>query len=116
MAVDNAPNLRSTKEVAGYHVQAIDKDIGHIEDFIMDQDSWIIRYLVLDTSNWLPGSRKVLVPPDWAERVDWSRRKVLVNQTSEQIRSSPRYDPTIPVNRKLEVTLYDFYGKPYYWQ
>ena len=116
VAVDNAPNLRSTKEVAGYHVQAIDKDIGHIEDFIMDQDSWIIRYLVIDTSNWLPGSRKVLVPPDWAERVDWSRRKVLVNQTSEQIRSSPRYDPTFPVNRKLKVTLYDFYGKPYYWQ
>ena len=41
---------------------------------------------------------------------------MLVSQTSEQIRSSPRYDPTFPVNRKLEVTLYDFYGKPYYWQ
>ncbi len=113
---DNDPNLRATREVAGYHVQAVDKDIGHVEDFIMDRESWTIRYLVIDTSNWLPASRKVLVSPDWTELVDWKRRKVLVNQTSEQIKQSPEYDPSFPVNRNLEVTLYDYYGRPYYWQ
>jgi hypothetical protein len=73
------PNLRSTKEVAGYHIQATDTDIGHIEDFIVDQESWIIRYLIIDTRNWLPASKKVLVAPDWVDLVDWKRSKVLMD-------------------------------------
>lgn len=71
--VDADPNLRSTKEVMGYHIQASDGDIGHIHDFIMDQDSWTIRYLVIDTSNWMPASKKVLVAPNWVDQVDWGR-------------------------------------------
>jgi hypothetical protein len=112
---DNDPNLRSVKEVLGYHIQASDTDIGHIDDFIVDQDSWIIRYLVIDTSNWMPASKKVLVAPAWVDFVDWKRSKVLVDMTSSQIKNSPEFDPTLPVNRSYEVTLYDFYGRPYYW-
>lgn len=112
---DDDPNLRSAKEVRGYHIQASDNDIGHIEDFIVDQEAWIIRYLVIDTSNWLPASKKVLVAPNWVEMVDWKRRKVLVNLTSDQIKNSPEFDPATPVNRSYEVALYDFYGRPYYW-
>lgn len=112
---DGDSNLRSTKELMGYHIQAADTDIGHIEDFIVDQESWIMRYLVIDTSNWLPASKKVLVAPDWVHQVDWRRNKVLMGLSSEQIKNSPEFDPTQPVNRSYEATLYDFYGRSYYW-
>jgi hypothetical protein len=81
----------------------------------VDQDSWTIRYLVIDTRNWLPASKKVLVAPDWVDLVDWKRSKVLMDLTSSQIKNSPEFDPTLPVNRSYEATLYDFYGRPYYW-
>jgi sporulation protein YlmC with PRC-barrel domain len=112
---DADPHLRSTKEVMGYHIQASDGDVGHIDDFIMDQDAWTIRYLVIDTSNWMPASKKVLVAPNWVEQVDWGRRKVIVELRRGQIKNSPEFDPSLPVNRSYEVTLYDFYGRPYDW-
>ena len=61
------PHLRSSRAVTGYHIQATDGDLGHVEDFIVDDHSWTIRYMVLDTTNWWPG-KKVLVAPDWIER------------------------------------------------
>src|SRR3546814_2187240 len=59
------PNLRSAVEVEGYHVAASDGEIGHIDDFLVDDTDWSLRFLVIDTRNWLTG-RKVLVAPAWA--------------------------------------------------
>jgi hypothetical protein len=108
------PHLRSVGEVAGYHIEASDGEIGHIEDFIFDDETWKIRYVVVDTKNWLPG-RKVLVSPLWVEDVSWRKRRVRVDLTQEEIKSSPEYDPTAPVNRQYEERLYDYYGRPRYW-
>jgi hypothetical protein len=108
-------HLRSVQEVAGYHIQATDGEIGHVEDFILDDETWMLRYVVVDTRNWLPG-RKVIVPPSWVESVDWANRKVSVDFTREEVRTSPEYDPAAPVNREYEVRLYDFYGRPKYWE
>ena len=86
-----------------------------MEDFIVDDQTWTIRYMIIDTSNWWPGSRKVLVPPTWIDSVDWAESKVRVDLTVEQIRLGPEYDPSAPVNREYEIQLYDFYGRPKYW-
>ena len=107
-------HLRSAGEVAGYHIQATDGEIGHVEDFIMDDEAWMLRYVVVDTRNWLPG-RKVLVAPVWIESVDWAQRKVVVGLDQDHVRRSPEYDPSVPVNREYEERLYDFYGRPRYW-
>ncbi|MGC9364361.1 MAG: PRC-barrel domain-containing protein [Fidelibacterota bacterium] len=107
-------HLRSAREVTGYYIQARDGEVGHVEDFILDDDAWIIRYLVVDTRNWLPG-KKVLLAPDWIESIDWSCQKVVVDLTQEEIKASPEYDPKVPVNREYEERLYDFYGRPMYW-
>lgn len=64
------PHLRSTREVIGYHIQALDGEIGHVEDFIVDDANWAIRYMVVDTRNWWPG-KKVLVSPQWIKAVSW---------------------------------------------
>lgn len=108
-------NLRSVREVTGYGIHATDGDIGHVEDFIIDTPEWIIRYMVVDTRNWLPG-RKVLVAPAWIESVDWADRAVKVAMTREEIKSSPEFDASAPVNREYETRLYDYYGRPAYWR
>jgi hypothetical protein len=108
------PNLRSTREVIGYHIQARDGEIGHVEDLIVDDRLWTIHYLVIDTRNWLPG-RKVLVAPAWAEQVSWAERKVHLDLSRETVKDSPEYDPSMPVNRAYEFRLYDYYGRPKYW-
>ncbi len=108
------PHLRSTREVTGYHISASDGDIGHVEDFIIDDEEWIIRYMVIDTRNWLPG-KKVLISPKWIENVRWVDGAVDVNFTQESIKNCPQYDPSEPVNREYEARLYDYYGRPKYW-
>jgi len=109
-------HLRSTNEVAGYRIQAKDDKIGHVEDFIMDDNLWILRYVVIDTRNWLPGGRKVLVSPGWVDHISWADRIVFINLNAKAIENSPEYKPTLPVNREYEERLYDFYGRPYYWK
>lgn len=113
-AVEADSHLRSTRAVIGYHIQARDEEAGHIEDFIVDDQAWYIRYLVIDTGHWLPG-RKVLVAPAWAEQINWALRKVYMDLSRETIESSPEFDPSMPVNREYEVRLYDYYGRPTYW-
>lgn len=108
------PNLRSMREVDGYAIEAVDGAIGHMEDFILDDEQWQVRYLVVDTRTWLSG-RRVLVSPEWADAIRWQDRVVRVELTKEQIQDSPAYDPRQPVNRQDEVHLYDYYGRPKYW-
>jgi hypothetical protein len=107
-------HLRSVNEVTGYHIQAEDGEVGHVEDFVMDDETWTIRYMVVDTRNWLPG-RKVLVAPPWIETVDWANKSVSVGLSIQEVKESPEYDPAQPVNREYEIRLYDFYGRPAYW-
>jgi hypothetical protein len=111
----NDPHLRSSAAVTGYHIQATDGDIGHVEDFLVDDHSWTIRYMVVDTTNWWAGER-VLVAPAWIERVDWDHSKVHVTVTRAQIEKSPAYDPDRPVERAYEEELYERHGVPRYWR
>jgi len=107
-------HLRSTHDVRGYHIQAIDGEIGHVDDFIMDDDTWTIRYLVVDTRNWLPG-KKVLISPLWIERVSWHDSKVFVNLSREVIRHSPEYTDWSILTREFEIALHQHYKRDGYW-
>jgi hypothetical protein len=84
--------------VTGYHIQATDGDIGHVGDFLMDDHSWAIRYMIVDTAGWWPGE-KVLVAPAWIDRVDWDHSKVYVTVSRAEIKNSLPYDPYRPVDR-----------------
>jgi hypothetical protein len=77
--------------IQGFHVHATDGDIGHVDDFLMEEPSWQIRYLVVDTSNWL-GGKWVAVSPSSVTRIDWSNREVHVSLTRAQIRDSPNME------------------------
>ncbi len=108
------PHLRSTREVTGYPIRATDDEIGHVEDFIIDDVSWAIRYLIVDTRNWWPG-KKVLVPTKWIERVSWRDSKVFVNLTRDAIKQAPEYTDDVVLNRDYESAFHDHHGQEGYW-
>jgi len=107
-------HLRSAAEVRGYHIQGSDGAIGHIEDFIVDDETWEVRYLAIDTSNWWFG-KKVLVAPHWASSVSWEERKIYVDLSRQAIKNSPEWNAAAAINREYEARLYDYYGRPVYW-
>jgi len=107
-------HLRSIEEVTEYYVHASNGDIGHVEEFLIEDGSWIIRYLIVDTRNWWPG-KMVLVSPNWIESINWEDEHVHVGQTREQIEASPEYDPSMSVERAYEERLHGHYKAPNYW-
>jgi hypothetical protein len=107
-------HLRSTQAVTGYHLQALDGEIGHVEDFIIDDENWTIRYLIVGTKNWLPG-KKVLVSPLWIERVSWSESKVFTNLSRQTIKESPEYTEESLLTRDYEIALHHHYDRKGYW-
>ena len=108
------PNLRSTHDMSGHDIQAADGEIGHVEDFIIDDETWAIRYLIIDTRNWWSG-KKVLVSPQWISRVSWSESKVFVNLSRENIKQSPEYTEESLLTRDYEIRLHQHYNCPKYW-
>ena len=108
------PHLRSTDAVSGYHIQAADGQIGHVEDFIIDGKTWAIRYLIIDTVNWWPG-KKVLVAARWIERVSWDESKVFINLSRETIKQSPEYAEKSLLTRDYETKLHGHYNRQGYW-
>jgi hypothetical protein len=107
-------HLRSTDEVTGYHIEAADGEIGHVRDFIVDDETWAIRYLEVDTRNWWPG-KKVLVSPQWIDNVSWPDSKVYVGLSRETVKNGPEWDESIPVTREYENRLYRYYARSPYW-
>jgi len=107
-------NLHSMNEVSGYHIQVADGEIGHVEDFIIDDETWAIRYLVIATRNWLPG-KKVLVSPQWIERVGWSESKIFIHILREAIKLSPEFTGESLLTRDYEIELHRHYNRPGYW-
>jgi len=107
-------HLRSVNEVRGYHVQGSDDAIGKVADFVVDDETWEVRYLVIDTSLWGFG-KKVLVGPHWASGISWAERKVHVDMSRQAIRNSPEWDASAVITREYEARMHDYYGRPAYW-
>lgn len=104
-------SLRSFNEVKGYHIQAIDGKIGHIDDIIFDDLDWQIVYAVVDTSNWLPWSKKVLIGTMWMDSISYKNQQINVDLHVDSIKTAPEFNSLKPVNEVYERQLYDFYGR-----
>jgi uncharacterized protein YrrD len=107
-------HLRSAREVRGYHIQGRDDAIGHVEDFIVDDQTWEVRYLMIDTRNWWFG-KKVLLAPHWANYVSWEERKVYLDSSRREIKDSPQWTSVKDINREYEERLHSHYGRQAYW-
>lgn len=103
------PHLRSIEAVAGYHIHASDGEIGHVEDFLVEEADWSIHYLVVDTKNWWPG-KKVLISPRSAREIDWTDKLVYLTVDRQKVKDSPAYDASVTVDRAYERHFHSHYG------
>jgi hypothetical protein len=109
------PALRSIEEVTGYHVHASDGEIGHVADFLVEDDDWSIHYLVVDTKNWWPG-QKVLISPLSVRTIEWDDRLVNLGADRQKIKDSPAYDPLMTIDPIYEKSYRNHYGDPKLWE
>jgi len=102
-------HLRSASEINGYHLEATDGSIGHVRDLVVDDETWLVSYMVVATTNWWP-SKSVLISPRWATRISWHDRRIDVAMTRGEIRSSPEWSATYPVDRAYAEELSRHYA------
>lgn len=108
-------HLHSASEVMGYGIAATDGELGHVEDYLIDEESWAIRYLIVDPRSWWPNAH-VVVGVDWFTEVSWDTRTVGVSLTRDAVRNAPEWQPERPVDRAWETRLYRHHGREGYWE
>lgn len=106
--------LLNLHDLENYAIRASDGDIGHLKDFYIDDQAWVIRYLVVETGSWL-SSRKVLVSPMAIDHPDWQKKILQVCITRKQVSNSPDIDTDKPVSRQHENEYFGYYAYPLYW-
>jgi sporulation protein YlmC with PRC-barrel domain len=106
--------LRNASAIKGYAIAASDGRLGTVSDFLFDDATWLVRWLVVDTGKWLSG-RKVLLPPSVLGHLDPKREEFAVRLTMQQVKESPDIDTERPVSRQMETDVYDYYGWSPYW-
>jgi hypothetical protein len=107
-------HLRSANDVRGYGIDGSDGAIGFVADFLVDDETWEVRYLVVDTSHWWR-SKTVLVAPSWSTQISWDERKLFVNLSRDTIKNGPSWDGASTPHREYEVRLHDYHRRPGYW-
>ncbi len=112
--------LQDIKHLYGRKLGATDGEIGQVKDFYFDDDSWAVRYLMVDTGSWLAGRQVLLTPHAFSNRAfgrpNADSEVLHVNLTRKQIEASPSIDTHRPISRQHEIEYYNYYGWPIYWQ
>ena len=109
---EHEEHLCSVAEVGDYHVLARDGRAGRVVDFIVDDETWAIRWLAVGTRRW-PSRRDVLIEPRSVTAIRWADRDVFVDLTKRALAECPEYDPDAPVNRATATLLWDYGGRPH---
>jgi hypothetical protein len=107
------PHLQSSSDVHGFALKTNDGEIGHLDDFLVDDDEWSVRYLAIRT-NWWTG-RKVILPAAWADRVSVTEEKIVVPLDRDTIKDAPEWNELEPISREFEIDLFGYYGRKGYW-
>jgi hypothetical protein len=105
--------LRSFNEVNGYYILATDGHLGHLEDMIADNADWQMIYVVVDTSNWRPWSKKVVLLINWLEKISYESSEVSINLHSDVIKNAPEYDVHKPFEQSFEEALLEYYEQKF---
>lgn len=104
-------SLYSFNEVEGYKIHATDGTLGSVDNLIIDDDTWQIVYLVVDTNSWLPWSKKVLLDIGFIENINYSVREAEINLHSDSIKNAPEFDEKGTVDDQYETSLFNYYEK-----
>ena len=106
--------LTNATFLKGLAIHATDGELGTVDDFYFDDETWGIRYLTVDTGGWL-GGRQVLISPFSILHTDWPAKRLDVALTKKQVENSPDINTHQPVSRQHEAEYNRYYGYPYYW-
>ncbi|SRR5579871_121768 len=106
--------LTNSKDLKGLVIRATDGELGTVEEVYFEDDKWAVRYLTVETGDWLAG-RSVLISPYSIRGTDWQARRLDVALTKSQVRDSPNVSTHAPISREHESTYLSYYGYPYYW-
>ncbi len=107
-------HLRSFSEVKDYDISTLDGKLGHLDDLIVDDIDWQIVYAIVDTSNWQPWSKKVVLSITWLKEISFLNGEVSVNLHTDTVKEAPEYDPDQPIESAYEESLYRYYNKSFY--
>ncbi len=107
--------LCSINNLKGFDLVTTGGEIGDVKQFFFDDERWTIRYLVVNTGDWV-AEQQVLISPFAVTRIDYDNRKLHVALTKTQVESGPDIDTHQPVSRQMEATYSDYYNYPYYWR
>ena len=83
-------HLRNTRAVTGHHVFGLDGEVGYVDNFVIEDATWSIRYLVV-RMGMRRDARRVLVEPRWVEAIDWQRRGVHVHLAASEIEQATEF-------------------------
>jgi hypothetical protein len=111
----NTTMLRNAKDLYGFTIRATDGEIGTVDRFYFDDDTWAIRYLTVNTGGWLGGRLVLISPISIVGRPDWQAKRLDVRLTKKQVENSPDVDTHKPVSRQHEIAYLGYYGYPFYW-
>ena len=108
------PNLHSSVNVIGYKIATNNGDLGAVEDLLVDDKTWEIRYLLIETQKAM-NSKKLLIDPEWIDWISWKQKRVSVSMDREKIKGCPKFDMSLPIPREYEKMLYEHYECKAYW-
>jgi hypothetical protein len=106
--------FRSLGDLIGASMIATDGEIGRICNFLFDDQSWNIRYSVVDVGRWLT-RREVVISVSAIDQPDWKTKTLRARLTKEQLRDGPDVDSKKPVSRQQEIAMREYFGWPAYW-
>jgi hypothetical protein len=107
-------HLRSCRGIRNYGISASDGNIGNVQGMLVEEETWVVRYFIVNTSNWWLG-HQVLIAPSWIREVNWLDASIDVDLTRQQVQESPPYDADAALNRHRESGLFKHYGRKIYW-
>lgn len=96
----------STKEVGGFTIEALEGPIGHIRDFVFDDETWLIRYLTVDTRDWWQSESEVLLSTESFKCIDSTTSTISTSLSRDAIKRSPAYIDAVPLSRMYETQLH----------
>jgi hypothetical protein len=114
-AFESDYHLQSMNDTRKFRVQTGEGEDGHVDDFLCDDIEWVIRYIVVDTRNFIPG-RKVLIATGWVERIDWESGHFHLSVPLQKLRNAPAYDSSTNIDRDYEQMLHAHFDKRPYWE
>ena len=108
---EDESHVHQAKHVTRYELAVTDGSFGKIDDLLIDESSFKIKYFVADMRKWLPGGKKVLISPQWIEEIEWAAARIRINVTRDQLESAPEYRTELDLTDERESELWLHFRK-----